>query len=429
MAGFERDGRVGADALAVMRLSIFDWAACAFAGRGEAVSRIVLAQAREEGGAPQAGLVGGQLRVPARMAALANATVGHALDYDDTHFAHIGHPSAAVVPAALAAAQVSGAAGAEFLDAALIGAEASVRVGCWLGRGHYQGGFHQTATAGAFGATVAAGRLMGLSASEFANAIGWVAGRASGLKAQFGTMGKPLNAGIAAANGVEAVMLARRGLVSSPTAMDGPFGFGATHAGAADMSAFDGLGARWLMADVSHKYHACCHGLHAMLEALGEARAATGGQAVEQVSVTCHPRWQTVCNNPMPRTGLEAKFSFHHTAALTLAGLDTARLESFSDTHAQEPRLVALRALVTVRFSDVLPETAAEVVLRLRDGREVEARHDLSVAQPADVRQAKLRAKARAIVGEAMADALWDVIRNDGSPEGLARLLAGVSIG
>lgn len=80
-----------------------------------------------------------------------------------------------------------------------------IRVGLVLGNGHHNRGFHQTATAGAFGAAIAAGRLMSLTRDQMRMAIGLCSSRASGLKSQFGTMGKTLNAGIAAAIGIEAV--------------------------------------------------------------------------------------------------------------------------------------------------------------------------------------------------------------------------------
>ena len=164
-------------------------------------------------------------KVPARAAALANGTISHALDYDDTHFAHIGHPSVAILPAALAAGEEVDASGAAVLDAFLIGAEASIRIGMVLGRPHYDRGFHQTATAGAFGATVAAARVMALTRDQTRQALSLVSTRASGLKSQFGSMGKPYNAGIAASNGVEAAALARRGFVSADDGVGGEQGF------------------------------------------------------------------------------------------------------------------------------------------------------------------------------------------------------------
>ena len=100
LAEFATAARPAPAALAMMRLSLFDWAACAAAGAAEPVAGIVRRMALAEAGTAEAGLVGGG-RVPARMAALVNGTISHALDYDDTHFAHIGHPSVAVVPAAL----------------------------------------------------------------------------------------------------------------------------------------------------------------------------------------------------------------------------------------------------------------------------------------------------------------------------------------
>ena len=149
-----------------------------------------------------------------RAAALVNGAISHALDYDDTHFAHIGHPSVAVLPAALATAEAVDAPASAVLDALLLGAEASIRVGVALGRPHYDRGFHQTATSGAFGATVAAARVLGLNRETTRHALSLVSTRASGLKSQFGSMGKPYNAGLAAANGVEAAELARRGFLS-----------------------------------------------------------------------------------------------------------------------------------------------------------------------------------------------------------------------
>ena len=171
LAGFGLEPVAGEGAREMMRLSLFDWAACGIAGVEEPLAAILRAKALGEGGAGQASLIGGG-KVPMRAAALVNGAVSHALDYDDTHFAHIGHPSVAVIPAALAMAEVKGVGTEALIDAALVGAEASVRIGLWLGRDHYQIGFHQTATAGAFGAALAAGRIAGLGREALAQALG-----------------------------------------------------------------------------------------------------------------------------------------------------------------------------------------------------------------------------------------------------------------
>ncbi|WP_306129426.1 MmgE/PrpD family protein [Roseovarius sp. MMSF_3350] len=421
LAGFALGPVRAPDAMEILRLSLLDWAAVGIAGRDEPVAGILRAQAENEGGHPQAGLIGSDLRVPARMAALVNGTISHALDYDDTHFAHIGHPSVAVIPAALAVGQAVGAAGPAMQEAALLGVEASIRVGIWLGRAHYQVGYHQTATAGAFGATLAAGRLMGLTEDQMQHAIGLVTTRASGIKAQFGTMGKPMNAGLGASNGVEAAQLAARGFVSAPGAMDGQNGFGPTHHGEGQGAAFDTLGQDWLFESVQHKFHACCHGLHATLEALRDLDA--GAEAVERVEIATHPRWLSVCNIASPKSGLQSKFSYRMVAAMALSGHDTARLESFDDALSRDGDLAVLRERVTVQSDDSLTEMQARLRVTLKDGSVQDLFHDLDADPGLAARQKRVRTKAAALLGDGRAEAIWQAIEADAPPDEFAALL------
>ncbi len=406
-------------ALAVLHLSLLDWCAVAIAGRDEPVAKILRAQALYEAGAAQAGIIGSPQKVPARMAAMVNGATSHALDYDDTHFAHIGHPSVAVMPAALAVAELTGASGADFQMAALIGAEASIRFGQWLGRGHYQTGFHQTATAGAIGATLAVARLLQLDQRQIEMALGLVSTRASGLKSQFGTMGKPMNAGFAAANGVEAALLAQRGFESNPNGLEGKSGFGLTHHGEADNTAFDDIGQHWMFETVSHKYHACCHGLHAMLEALGPVLPVATDD-ITQVDVLTHPRWMTVCNIARPTTGLEAKFSYPMVAAMRLLGHDTGLPESFTDAICSDARIGALRDKIVVKADDDLSEMQAKVMIHMNKTGTESLFHDLDAAQNLVTRQARVRAKAAALLGQNRSDYLWQRIIAQIPPEDLA---------
>lgn len=401
LADFTINSRPSSDALAMMRLSLMDWAACGLAGREEPLALILRKKGIAEGGQSEASVIGGGM-LPAPRAALINGAISHALDYDDTHFAHIGHTSVGVIPAALAVAERVGARFDDFLAACLIGSEGAVRVGVWLGRDHYQIGYHQTATAGAFGACLAALRLLGADQEQAIAGISLVSTKAAGLKAQFGTMGKPLNAGLAAEAGVEAALWAMAGLTSTTSGLQA---FGATHHGRADEAALDGLGEIWQMLEVSHKFHACCHGLHAMLEALSEVTVAPA--EVASVKITTHPRWMTVCNKPAPQTGLEAKFSYTQTAAMALVGIDTSATAAFSDMVAQRADLVALRGLVTVAADGGLSEMQARVQVTLRDGTRVEVAHDLAASMTLEVRAAKLKRKAQGLIADA--DTLWSV--------------------
>ncbi|MBO9466783.1 MmgE/PrpD family protein [Tropicibacter sp. R15_0] len=388
------------EALEIMRLSLVDWLACGLAGVDEPVAQLTRAMVLDESGAEQSSLFGGG-KAPARAAALVNGATSHALDYDDTHFAHIGHPSVAVNSAVLAVAEREGADFDAFLRACLAGCEASIRFGVLLGRDHYQIGFHQTATAGAFGATVAAGLLLGLSDEQMRHALGLVSTRASGLKSQFGTMGKPYNAGIAAANGVEAADLARRGFVSNPEALFGQNGFVTTHHGRGVEASTDD----WLMEQISHKFHACCHGLHATLEALTMLDPGPG-KDIQKIEITTHPRWMTVCNQQSPQTGLEAKFSYRAVTALALLGHDTASLDSYRDELMQDPEVLALMDKVAVTSEPSLAETEARVVVT---GQGVaSATFDLNTPLSLQTRSDKIRAKAQVLTGD---DQVWQAVQ------------------
>ncbi len=417
IAGFaaDADGALFPEsARAVAKLSILDWSAVMLAGLGEPVSRMVRAMVAEDGGAPVASVFGLEKKLPPRAAALANGAASHALDYDDTHFAYVGHPSVAVLPAALAIAENTSATGAELLEAFLIGVETACRVGSFLGSAHYQHGFHQTATSGSFGATAASARLMRLNQEQTRHALGIAATRASGLKSQLGTMGKPFHAGMAAANGVEAATLASFGFISRPDGIECEQGFAETHAGAGGntQETIVDLGDTFWFENVRYKFHACCHGLHAALEALSLIRDEPGFDvgAVSGVTINVNPIWLKVCDIAEPRTGLEAKFSYTLTAAMALAGVDTAALAIFNDAICQRPDLVGLRDMVRVTGDEAMPDTAAAVDVQLGSGATLARQSDLNDVPSLAVRREKLRAKAVSLIGAGAADAVWRVI-------------------
>ncbi len=402
-----RKAEVPAEAAVMMRLSLFDWAACGIAG-AQAGEFDDFAAAQSAMGTGLAQILGGGTAT-APLAALVNGTLSHALDYDDTHFAHIGHPSVAVLPAVLALAQELRAPLDEVVDAATLGVEASILVGLWLGRSHYQVGYHQTATAGAFGAVMGCARLLELDKRQLRSALGLCASMASGLKSQFGTMAKPLNAGLAARTGVEATLWAQAGMTAAEDGLAGPLGFGPTHHGeAAEVGAPRGS---WRITEISHKFHACCHGLHAMLEALRGADLDL--EAVESIHIRTNPRWMSVCNIDAPTTGLAAKFSYAQTCAMALLGHDTGGIANFTDEITKDPEIVALRDKIRVSEEARLSETQSEVAVSFTGGAMRRLKHDLSAPLPLEVRAAKLQDKAVALLGEDHAEALWLAAQGD----------------
>ena len=408
--------------LHMLRLSFLDWMAVGTAGAQEPVAQITRGLALQEQGTPQSHVFGDNICVPARAAALVNGATSHALDYDDTHFAHIGHPSVAVISAALAMAERQSTSGCDLQVAALIGMETSIRIGMWLGRDHYQAGFHQTGTAGAFGAAAAAARILGFDTQHTAMALGLVATRASGLKSQFGTMGKPYNAGIAAANGVEAALLVQGGFQANALGLDTAQGFGDTHFGQADMSALDGLGADWLFDGISHKFHACCHGLHATLEALAKVPDMSP-ENIDSIVVQTHPRWMTVCNQQAPDTGLEAKFSYRMVVAMALMGHATAALDSYADALCRDPEIVALRECVSVVTAPTLTEMQAQLEITLTNGTVHTVFHDLDAPMSQSARTVRVTQKSVGLISQSATDRNWALLTHDASASDLGAAL------
>lgn len=388
------------EAREVARHCVLDLVGVALAGSHEPLAAILLDAIVRPEGASQATLVGRRQRATALTAALVNGAAGHALDFDDAHMTMSGHPTAPVLPALLALAEVEHASGEALLTAFVAGVELECRLGALLGGGHYDAGFHATATVGCFGAAAACAHLLGLDEEQWMHAMGLAGTQAAGLKSAFGTMAKPLHAGRAAANGLLSALLARSGFTAASDVIEAPQGFAATHAGAIpDPSVIERLAGRFLVRDTLFKYHAACYLTHAAIEA---ARALRIDRAVRppdvgSVEVTVHPTLLGVCNIAEPRTGLEGKFSLRATVAMALLALDTADLATYDDARVTDPALVALRDRVRVVTDGEFSPTRARVVI-VAGGRRLEAVADSGVpAVDLAAQRARLRRKFEAV--------------------------------
>ncbi len=244
-------------------------------------------------------------------------------------------------------------------------------------------------------------------------ALGLCATRASGLKSQFGTMGKPYNAGIAASNGIECAQLARLDMTSCADGLMGPQGFAETHHAGLPLETadWDGLaGGKLLFADNKYKLHACCHGLHAMIEAvlLAKETGVTFDDVTEFVLRT-NPRWLKVCDIKQPRTGLEVKFSYAWLAGMTLRGDATGAPDTYTDALALDLALAAFAEKVTVIGDDTLTDLQVEGILTFKNGATREASFDLAAPLPMETLEGKLRSKAQACLGQEGAD-IWSIL-------------------
>jgi len=398
-----------ADARRLARQCILDWFAVALAGASEPLTGILAEAAAEEGGHADCTLVGLRQRATPRQAALVNGASSHALDYDDVNFHLGGHPTVTLVPAILALAEKRGCSGAQVIAAFVAGYEMGARAGALVRPSHYDRGFHATATIGCFAAAAGAAHLLGLDRATTQTALGIAATRAAGLKSMFGTMCKPLHAGMASESGLLAAVLAAKGFTARQDAIECDQGFAQTHADRMKIEAAleapeSGLHIR----NNLFKYHAACYLTHAPIECARQLRQAHGldPAQIARIRLKIDRTADKVCNIAAPTTGLEAKFSLRQTVAFALSGVDTAALSTYSDANARDPRFHTLRDKLEIEFAKDWAHSFAELEIETTDGRRLAARYDAGVpASDLDrqerVLQGKFASLAEPVLGKA----------------------------
>ena len=443
MAAFVASAPIGLEARERAALAFADTIGVMLAGAREPAAQMAQASAAEEStGTGPCRVLGTALRTGPQLAAFANGVAAHALDYDDMCFVSMAHPSCALVPAALAAGELSAARGSLVLDAYVAGFEIECRLGTVMNPRHYhQRGWHCTSSIGTLGAAAAAARVLGLDAARTRHALGIAASTACGLKENLGSMVKPLHAGLAARNGLMAARLAQRGFTASAHALDGPQGYLAAmdSEGLSLETAFADLGTRWeiLETGVTVKLYPSCAATHPPLDALIDLQRRSGFTAadVEAIDVEVDSMTPRLLIHPAPTSGLEAKFSmpFCAAAALVYGRLDLA---TFDVDHIRNPAVQALMPRVTLRgnaaFDAAAPLSQARVTVRLTDGRAFVQAADGARGYPGRLTDDELASKfiacATGLLTATGAAAAWSALRDLGSMANVRDLLALVSV-
>lgn len=401
-----------ADVVAIAKQCLLDWLGVTLAGSGEPAASIVREEVLDQGGHPQATLIGTGERVATLQAALVNGTASHALDYDDVHMAMSGHPTVPVVPAILALAEHEHRGGGSFIEAFVAGLETECRAGSVMLPGHYALGWHATATLGTLGAAAACSQILGLDPERSRHALGIAATQAAGFKSMFGTMCKPFHAGRAAASGLLAARLAAKGFISNPEAIETAQGMAATQTTTFNPAVAESWTKEaFAIRDVLFKYHAACYGTHSTIE--GALRLREQGLRpgdIDSIELRVPPAALGMCNIPEPRTALEGKFSLRFTAALAIATGDATE-QSFTAKTVGDPALVALRDRVHVAADEDMPGGATEVIVTTASGQSLRAQIDVNTPDRDLARQqrkleAKFRSLAIPVLGEARAAVL-----------------------
>ncbi|MEU7814319.1 MmgE/PrpD family protein [Pseudonocardia sp. NPDC049154] len=288
-------------------------------------------------------------------AALLNGVAAHALDYDDVVDALYGHPSTVLWPALLATGEDRGSTTRELVDAYLVAfdVELALTEGFTLRR-HYARGWHSTATLGVLGAAAGVARLLGATPEQAAVALGIAASMAGGSRQNFGTMTKPLHAGLAARDGVLAARLATAGFTADTTQLEGPLGFFALYGdGPGDLDrVLPALPAEPGTAVLAHgvnvkKYPACYNTQRTLDAALEIAARGLDPAEIDEVRLTVEPGGLDPLIHHRPTTGLEGKFSAEYAVAAAL--LDRAiGLRTYTTDAVRRPAAQQLLARVWV---------------------------------------------------------------------------------
>lgn len=360
---FARDLRfedIPAEGIQRAKASILDAIGCALAGSSTDEAVPVRNMVLADGGEPVARLFGTPHRLPPAAAALANATAGHALDYDDSSPPMIGHPSITLASSTFALADRDHLSGRDVIAAYVAGLDVGARLGRYLNPSHYAAGWHATATLGTLASATACAKLTGLDQKGIRTAVGIAASSASGIRKNFGSMVKPLHAGFAARNGVIAALLAGYGHTADLDALDGERGFidvfgGATRANL-DGVRFDiAQPLEIVRSGVGIKRYACCGCTHSALDALLAIRGKhhPDPSKVKRIDITMNSLVPDILVHHNPTSPAQAKFSMEYCLAVALLDGDCG-IAQFSEERVHEPSVRALTARVSPRVDEAI---------------------------------------------------------------------------
>ena len=321
-----------------------DWVASALAGKDAKPVRALEGFARKMG--PPDGpaeILSSRRRTSPLFAALVNAASSHVVEQDDVHNAAVFHPATVVFPAALAAAQETGASGRDLIAASVAGYEAGVRIGSFLGRSHYEV-FHTTGTAGTLAAAAAVAHVLGAGEAATLDALGSAGTQAAGLWEfmRDAADSKQLHTAKAAADGLLSAYLARDGFAGARRILEGDQGMAAGMSSDPDPAKLtESLGERWAVLETSFKYHASCRHTHPAADALLKVMQEHGLEAddIARVCARVHgPAIDVLVPVTEPTTVHQSKFSMGFVLA-QVALKKSAGIDDFTEEALENPQL------------------------------------------------------------------------------------------
>ncbi|MDF1732003.1 MAG: MmgE/PrpD family protein [Minwuia sp.] len=320
------------EVLADTKLRLLDTLGLVLGAADTPIGRAVRAAALEMGSGSDAFSLGTGDCLPAGLAALIDGTLAHAADFDDTHDLSVVHPSAAIVPMALALGQARKLTGLQILHAIAIGNEVNCRIGSGAPGGFHRHGFHPTSVVGTLAVAITATVLTGGTAAQAVHAAGIAGSQAAGLMEAFadGTWSKTLHPGWACHAGMAAANLAKAGFTGPASILEGRFGLYHSHVQDPDYpfdldTVTDGLGMRWTMLDCSFKPYPCAHAIHPFVDAALAIHGKIEGSTADVTAIRAlvGTTYQPLICEPMdakrvPLTPTHARASLPYAVSVAL---------------------------------------------------------------------------------------------------------------
>lgn len=388
--------------------------------------RMVVSYMSSLGGTPEATIIQTRKKFPAVNAALANAACAHAVDMDDGHRFAALHPGTVIIPAAIAAAELSGASTKEMITGIVVGYEVMIRIGMAINPSSLNRGFHSTGIIGPFGASAAAANIMSLTHEETVGAFGLAGLQASGLiqvnHEIEGAKAKPINPAKAAMSGLLSCMLAQKGAQGPLHIFEGEDGFlkAVTDEVKSDLLTRN-LGREFEICNVYLKLYAACRHAHAsidaVLEAFSESHIGTG--EIEKISIETYPaaiRLAGITNATTPSAG---RFSIPFSVALALIK-QGAGADKYSEENVRDQAIQSLAGKVQLsvgsKWERLYPEKrGATVSITDKNNNILSSEVELAKGEPENPASweeiyNKFYANVTLLVSEKDADKLGDII-------------------
>jgi len=377
------------------KVCFLDWLGVTIAGKDESLVHKLIAYTDIMGGHEQAFIIGHNIKKSVEQAALINGAASHALDYDDTLFAFLGHPSVTLFSSILALSEWKEKSGSDFLTAYIIGLKAASCIGLCSGMEHYKEGWHGTSTIGHFASAAACARLLKLSKKQAQYALGIAGTQSSGLKAVFGTMCKPFHAGKSSMAGLMAALLADNDFTSAEDIFEGKHGFFQLFKGKKNDDVVATLGKSWEIENIAQKYHASCHATHSPIEAVLNTiiKEKINTDTIQSITIHCSEIALDAAGKMEPATGLEGKFSISYCVANAILR-DNTGLQAFTDKKVNAPEIKELIKKITIIPKKDMAETAARIEIKTETGKTYSGHGDImKEVPPYEVKKKKIAAK------------------------------------